>query len=845
MVTPLMPDGAPPPLEGVRAIEIASGLAVAYCGRLLAQTGVEVIRIEPPGGDAIRRAGPFKDDRTDLDGGGRHRLLNAGKRSIELDLATPEGVEALEPLLRGSALLIGSWRTPSALPLAEPEQMRERFPETTYVSISEFGIDGPYASHQADSHIIEALAGNSYVSGDPDREPLSSGVELADYFGAVVGWIGALAAVAEARAGERPGFVDVSIHETLTMTDDHNLSVYLGTGGVRRRFYSQILPGYPSDIFACKDGYIAFVTAGPGGRDFAGNISKLIEQPELATHPLFADAAARVVNWREFDELVQPWFDAHTSREIFLRTGELDLGFGEVAMVPDLLDDPHLEDRGYWRAEVDANGEATGGVLPGPAGRFTESPLLIGPEAPALGEANALLSEAGATDEPAPARSAARREAPSGRLRYFEGIRVVDLSRGWTGSLAGRLLSELGADVVKVEYARPPHSSIGPAYFTARQASKRSAALNLRAPEGRELMLRLLERADVFVENFPPRVTRGLHLTYPEIVDRCPRIVMCSIAGFGQSGPNGERSAVGMTMEAASGPAAVTGYPGEPPLKTGQTWVDPFTGLNGVGAIIAALMRREVTGRGQRIDVSMQESTVPTLAPYLGDYLLNGRLHGGDGNRRPGMVRGAYPCAGDDDWVAISMRNYAEWEAFCRATGHDAWLSDYRFASAGARTRHHDVIDALIADWTRERTKSEVAELLQAAGVPAAGVLKADEILLDPHLRAREFFDPVHVADLGPVPLQRYFPPKFDGRGFPTRNPVPPFGEHTAEALMEVGLTEAEAREAAGSQGLVAPSVGWWDPDVVAARDAEFADYADLGSILRFDADFLERVRIP
>ena len=380
------------------------------------------------------------------------------------------------------------------------------------------------------------------------------------------------------------------------------------------------------------------------------------------------------MRWREFDEIVKPWLESHTSREIFKRTGELDLGFGEVATVPDLLEDPHLEDRGYWRVEVDANGESTGGVLPGPAGRFTESPLQIGPEAPALGEANDLLSEAAEEVEAAEPPPAPRRVAPSGRLSYFEGIRVVDLSRGWTGSLAGRLLSELGADVVKVEFSRPAHSSIGPAYFTARQASKRSAALNLRIPEGRELMLRLLERADVFVENFPPRVTRGLRLRYDDIVVRCPRLVMCSIAGFGQSGPNGERSAVGMTMEAASGPASVTGYPGGSPLKTGQTWVDPLTGLNGVGAIIAALLRREVTGRGQRIDVSMQESTVPMLAPFLADYLLNGRLHSGDGNRRPGMVRGAYPCAGEDEWVAISLRNDAEWEAFCRASGHD-WLA--------------------------------------------------------------------------------------------------------------------------------------------------------------------------
>ena len=758
MVKPLMPDGAPPPLDGVRVIEIASGLAVAYCGRLLAQSGAEVIRIEPPDGDAIRLAGPFKDDRPDLDGGGLHRLLNAGKRSVALDVTTGEGAAALEPLLRGSALLLASWRTPAALPLAEPELMRERFPETTFVSISEFGIDGPYASHQADSHIIEALAGNSYVSGDPDREPLSSGVELADYFGAVVGWVAALAAIAEGRAGERPGFVDVSSHETLTMTDDHNLSVYLGIGGVRRRYYSRILPGYPSDIFACKDGHIAFVTAGPGGRDFAGNISKLVEQPELATHPLFTNVSARLMQWREFDELVRPWFESHTSREIFLRTGELDLGFGEVATAPDLLDDPHLEARGYWRAEVDANGEPTGGVLPGPAGRFTESPLQIGLKAPALGEGNALLSHAAGAGETAAPRSAVRRPA-SGRLSYFEGLRVVDLSRGWTGSLAGRVLSELGADVVKVEYARPAHSSIGPAYFSARQASKRSAALNLRVPEGRGVDAAPARARGRLRRELPParhagtapalRRHRGPLSAPRDVLDRRLRAVRPQRGALGGGHDDGGRLRPRLRhrlpRRAAAQDRPDLGRPLHRPERRRRDHRVP------------AATRGDGTRPAHRcLDAGVDGADA--RAPYLADYLLNGRLHGGDGNRRPGMVRGAYPCAGDDEWVAISLRDDREWEAFCRASGRDAWLSDPRFASAEQRTRHHDEIDALIAEWTRERSKSDVAQLLQDAGVPAAGVLKADEILLDPHLHAREFFDPVHVDDLGPVPLQRYFP---------------------------------------------------------------------------------------
>ena len=247
--------------------------------------------------------------------------------------------------------------------------MRERFPETTFVSISEFGIDGPYASHQADSQSSRRSPGTPTSAAIPIASRSAPGSSLRTTFGAVVGWI---RGPRRDRRGQGRGAPRLRRCLDPRDADDdrrpQSLGL-LGIGGVRRRYYSRILPGYPSDIFACKDGHIAFVTAGPGGRDFAGNISKLVEQPELASHPLFTDVAARLVHWREFDELVKPWFESHTSREIFLRTGELDLGFGEVATAPDLLDDPHLEARGYWRAEVDANGEPTGGVLPGPAGR--------------------------------------------------------------------------------------------------------------------------------------------------------------------------------------------------------------------------------------------------------------------------------------------------------------------------------------------------------------------------------------------------------------------------------------------------------------------------------------------
>jgi crotonobetainyl-CoA:carnitine CoA-transferase CaiB-like acyl-CoA transferase len=368
----------PSPLDGVRIVEIAAGRSVAYCGQLLAQCGAEVIRIEPPGGDEIRLAGPFREDVSDPNDGGLHTSINRGKRSVVLDLERNDDTELASRLINSATLLLTSWRAGGQLPLNEPKLIAELFPKTTYLSISEFGIDGPHAGWEADSHILEGLAGMSYVSGAPDREPLSIGVELADYFAAVHGWISALVALAAGHRDTQTRFIDLSMHESLTMTDDHNLTVYLGMQAIRRRYYSRILPGYPSDIMSCKDGYIAFVPVGAGYHDFASAVTQLVERPDMVNDPLFTNTQERVVRWADFDAVVQPWLDQHTVREIFERAGELGMGFGAVPDVAAQLADPHLEERSFWLEGPD------GTKLTGASALMSKTPLRFS-EAPALG----------------------------------------------------------------------------------------------------------------------------------------------------------------------------------------------------------------------------------------------------------------------------------------------------------------------------------------------------------------------------------------------------------------------------------------------------------------------------
>ena len=378
-------------------------------------------------------------------------------------------------------------------------------------------------------------------------------------------------------------------------------------------------------------------------------------------------------------------------------------------------------------------------------------------------------------------------------------IRVLDFTQAWAGPLCTQTLADFGAEVIKVETGGRPDVSrtMGPfptaefdldasGYNLELNRGKRSVELDLRDPEQVETALSLAAESDVVVENFAPGVMDRLGLSYEAISARKPDVVMLSISGFGATGPDRAAVAFGQQIEAESGLMSVTGYAGGDPLKPGVSYPDPVAGIGGVGAVMAALLHRERTGEGQWIDLSMLELTVSLLVEPLMDFGRSGASPGPRGNSSPYQSpHGIYRCAGEDRWLAIECPGEAEWAALA-ALASRGWDGDSRFADLAGRREHAAELDAAIEDWTSERDRDGLGTALQAAGVPAAGVYDATDLVADPQLRERGWWRRVDHPRAGaldlPGPMARL-------ASTPARVSTPPplLGEHTAEVLAEVG----------------------------------------------------------
>lgn len=731
-------------------IELSDGEgAAAWAGRVLAWAGGEVVKVESPERVEADRA-------LDL-------YLNAGKGRMALDYRDPSDRVTIDAMVAEADIVI------TDAPAADVVDYALLSPgpgACVKVSITPYGLDGPCRDWKATSPTLLAHGGYTDLMGDPGRAPLTMPGDYPFY------QAGSVAAFAALAAGWRGTAAAVSISVLECLAGAHQFTDVLWTAHdlVRSRHGNRFEGVYPIGLYPCQDGWYSLCVLEQMWFRFAW----MLERPDLAEDHELSTNAGRIIDPDTVDKVLSDVFGGWTKKRIFQEAQEAwRVAAGHLMSLDEVLEDRHLEERGFW---VQVPGEPSV-WSPGRPFRFHGSHV-----AP-LAASAPVTSSSSLADRP------------------LEGLRVLELTDYWAGPLAGRTLGDLGADVILIERAShvPPRTAL----FDKLNRNKRSIALDLKSEEGRAVFLELVARSDVVLENFSARIMPSLGLGYEVLRAANESIVYLSISGYGTSGPYAEYVATGPSAEPMTGMTALMGYSAAEPRVTSKGILDPMAGNLALDAVLAALHRRNATGEGGFVEVSLHECGIVFVGDRFLDWQLTGRAPG-YGNAHPRFAPwGVYRCSGDDDWIAITVGNEDEWNALC-AYASAGWELDERFRSMEWRCRHRPALDAVLDGWARGYGKGELASALQDRGVPAAPVLRVSEWMEDETLQEASYFSTLPGRDGRPLRSDGLCL-RIDGiRDYTGWRPAPAPGQHTSEILAGVLGMDAGAVERLVASGAAA-----------------------------------------
>jgi len=730
-------------LAGLRVIE-AGDLSVAYCGRLLADMGADVVTVG-------RQALALDEARRPCDGA-LAEFYDTGKRAAVLaSLADP----AASALLDGAdALLLDGAPHDLRRRGIDCERLRRDHPRLVIAALSPFGASGPRAHWRSSNLVAQAAGGMLAVNGWPGEAPLQSLGLQAYHAAGLQAAIGVMLALL--RGGERGELVEVSVQESVIAVLEHVTGLFHGSGEVARRNGTRHWTG-TFDVAPCRDGAVAL--------SHLGDWPALVEWLSADTAVEDLDAPA----WRDVERrragadhvfaVLRRWARERTVDELVAAAQLRRLPFAPVWTLAQTAAHPQLRARAFFRRDRDGRA-----CLPGPPFRIS----------------------AAAPTEPVRATPPAAAGLP------LRGVRVLDLTWVVAGPVATRLLADAGAEVIKVERLDTPDEvARRGGHFGNLNRGKRSLALDLSRPEGLDVLRELVRRSDVLVENFSPRVLANWGLDDTALRELRADLVTVHMSGFGRTGPWRDGVSYGPTLQAQTGfTLAMRGSDGAP-AGWSFSYSDMVSGYSAALAVLLGLWRRRRDGAGCTVDLAQLEVLAALIGPSLRAAARGDGDDGGNVNRSQegdAAPHGVYRCApaDADRWCAIAVFGDAQWRRFAAAVAAP-WTADARFARQADRLRRGDELDRRVAEWTAARRAEEVAECLQAVGIAAAVVADARDLCArDSHLDSRHFWCSLRSPEGAAVTVDGS-PIRLGGEMLRPRAPAPLFGEHS-EAILRAAL---------------------------------------------------------
>ena len=766
------------PLNGLRVLEMGSRTTAPYIGKLFTDAGADVLKLESSEGDPFRTWSASGAAIPDGEDAAWWQFLNAGKRSVTIDLETEEGKRRFNNLVAETDLILDDHIPQEAQRLGITFQDIQTISSSTVLaSLTHFGTTGPWANRPANDFILQALTGATENRGIPDEEPAACGGELGDFVAAALSAPAILAITLASKTTGEGAHIDVSQYESMMLA----FQTY-------RPIFDHFAPDFrptrqieiPS-VEPAKDGWVGFCTiTGQQWQDFCS----MIGADDWIGNDDLTNFHTRMERREEVWPRIWAFTKERTVQELVDLASAFRIPVGPIGTGDKIASFDHFAERNVFVENPH------GFTQPRPPYQFEQSNLAPLRKAPPLGKHDAYNPRPG--NVPAFGKN---NDQP------LAGVKVVDLSAFWAGPVATNLLRVLGADLIKIEsHIRldgmrwasglpiPMEDKLwewSPVYHGA-NAGKRVINLDLSTQQGKDIALQLIADADVIIENYSPRVTESWGFTWENIHALNDQAIFVRVPAYGTDGPWRDRVGFAMNMEQVSGLANRTGHPDGPPFVP-RGPVDSIAGMHAVFATILALTERTRIGKGQLVELPLIEGALQAAAEQVVEHSAYGTVLNRQGNKAPNASpQGLYKTSGDDAWLAISIQNNQQWKALTEQINSD--LANYD------REKDTEKIDEIIRAWAQTQDAETAAESLWNAAIPVAPCMHFNDSGKTTQHQNRNFLQTYEHPITGHTPYLSY-PFHLNGTHLPLGGPAPILGEHTNEILTQLGYTQEQLEE--------------------------------------------------